>query len=83
MKNVIKKCKKCEYKVYCSKECQKMDWVYHKRECINQNTSTYELLEMINKDYFCYMTYRIFKDYKFINYDFDGQTKLLDVYWIN
>lgn len=76
----IKKCSKCEYKVYCSKECQKMGWVYHKRECINQNTSTYELFEMVKKDYFCYMTYRIFTDYKFINYNLDDQVQLFGVY---
>ncbi|CAG2116598.1 unnamed protein product, partial [Medioppia subpectinata] len=29
----LKKCSKCLHMYYCSKECQKNDWKYHKNEC--------------------------------------------------
>ena len=32
-----KRCERCKTKAYCSKKCQKLDWQYHKHECINDD----------------------------------------------
>lgn len=33
-------CSKCKNRVYCSKECQREDWIFHKRETCNDHEET-------------------------------------------
>ncbi|XP_045474215.1 ankyrin repeat and MYND domain-containing protein 2 isoform X1 [Harmonia axyridis] len=40
-KNYVKKCAKCKSVIYCDKNCQRMHWHWHKRECDRlQNDAT-------------------------------------------
>lgn len=32
-KNLTSVCRRCETKIYCSKECKRIDWKYHREEC--------------------------------------------------
>ena len=45
-----KKCSKCKNEVYCGKECQKIDWPFHKRFCneIVENSSQDNFEEKIS-----------------------------------
>jgi radical SAM protein with 4Fe4S-binding SPASM domain len=48
LKEKFKRCSKCKLSVYCSKECQKKDWIRHKEICFKKEKDEKEDLHFLS-----------------------------------
>ncbi|KAK0234392.1 hypothetical protein EDD85DRAFT_843646 [Armillaria nabsnona] len=60
----LSKCSKCKYTSYCSTQCQKTNWRYHKTSCREYAASFRRLADLQRKDAFAARRFRDWMNYQ-------------------
>ncbi|PBK66635.1 hypothetical protein ARMSODRAFT_960149 [Armillaria solidipes] len=60
----LSKCSKCKYTSYCSTECQKMNWRYHKTYCREDAACFQRLADLERKNAFAARRFRDWMNYR-------------------